>query len=136
MNASTDTIRSFVERLQRDVSAAEPTAVIGIYDLAAGQWIVQPDRPAAPEDYGDEGWVARIHGSELLIDPDNDALTMLADFAQDVVIDETGKSWPDVDHGGQVVHLDPAVVDGEVRWAHRSGIIREIGSLPAPDRTP
>ncbi len=130
MSVPADTIRSFVERLQRDVAAAEPTAIIGVYDLAAGQWIVQPDRPAAPEDFGDEGWVARIQGSDTQIDPESDVLTMLADFAHDAVIDETGKSWPDIDHGGQTVHLDPAVVDGEVRWAHRSGVVCEIGALP------
>lgn len=126
-----EVIRAFVERLQRDVARVEPTAAIGVWDLKARQWIVRPPEPEDyDEGYEDEGWIVQIHRSGQMIDIDSNVLLELAEYAQDVVIDETGKSWPDVVHEGQIVHLEPAEFGGEVRWAHRDGAVHEVGALP------
>lgn len=129
MEVSTKAIQSFVERLQRDVGGAEPTALIGVFDLEAKRWIVEGGDETEPDDFGDEGWVARIHGSELLLEDFEDVLLLLANFAQDAVMDEIGRSWPDIEFKGRMVHVDLERHDGEVWWAYKGQGVRAVGSL-------
>ncbi|GAB3742102.1 hypothetical protein [Microlunatus parietis] len=128
-------LREFVERLQRDIAGADPAAVIGIYDLGSESWIIEPspDRPEPPEDFGPDGLVGRIYGSDFLLSGDDPAefLAHLADRVQDDVIDELGRSWPDVEHDGRTVHLEPVVQHGVAAWGYRGQPVRAIGELNA-----
>jgi hypothetical protein len=58
-----------------------------------------------------------------------DGLAFIVDRVQDDVIDELGRSWPDVEHGGRTVHLEPIVHDGVVAWGHNGERVRAIGEL-------
>lgn len=127
---ATDTIRSFVERLERDAAKADQSARLGVFDLAAGRWIVEPDRTDPPErDFGNQGWVVRIRQSDTLVDR-ADLLVELAGLVQDAVIDETGRSWPDVDRGGRTAHLQPFEVHGDIYWTHKGELVCPVGELP------
>ena len=126
-----DSIRAFVTRLQRDVGSVEPTAVIGVFDLATRRWIVESADTTPPEDFGDEGWVARIHRNELLVEELDELPIDVANFAQDLVMDETGRSWPDVERDGRSVHLEPEEWGGDVWWAYRGDRVWAVGALPA-----
>lgn len=126
------TVKEFAARLQRDVSGGDPAAVIGVYDLESAQWIVPADRDVPPDGFSGPGLVARIKGSDHVIEETGQAaLLELANFAQDLVIDETGKSWPDVEHGGRIVHLEPMVHQGAVAWGHRNEPVCAIGEVGA-----
>ena len=124
------TVEEFVAGLQRDMTAADASLVLGIYDLDSERWLVRPDRDEDPDGFTGPGLVARIKGSDHAIEETGlTALLELANFAQDLVIDETGKSWPDVHHRGRLVHLDPVAHDEDVYWATKGEIVCVVGDL-------
>ena len=66
----------------------------------------------------------------IAADADHEEMKVqLADYLQDIVIDETGKAWPIVADESGVSVLSPTVEQGVGVWAGASGLCRRIGQL-------
>ena len=109
---------------------------IGVYDTALRAWVAESEVGFDEELV--EGfdmsarYVAVVAGSVFTVEGDATALAIeLASQAQDHVIDETGRGWPEVHENGHFVGvLEPGIdATGRKGWMLRGYLVAAFGDL-------
>lgn len=115
-------VEMLVQRLDADLAATALHLDLGVFDLTHHRWIAG-SAAQVPEDFGDEGFVVALAGSQRLLPPQDDGgvdLVGIVEDVQDWAMDQLGHGWPElIDRDRHFVGLFTPEYDrdGHVVWA-------------------